>query len=156
MTPTAKKLDVIHLKYAAGKVTVETRDEDRFVMSARKAVEACLQHRQNEEIIKTFKQNFLRPLREWCESHRSKIQACYVPPPEGHLEVYLVGSTSRYDFDLGRELAKLELQLFDAGWRVNVMQVPACEEDSLRTYFNPDGAIQVYAQPESTPDESQK
>ena len=68
----------------------------------------------------------------------------------------MLGATSRYDFDLGRELAKLELELFDAGWRVSVTQIPACPQESLHSHFNPDGAIEVYAQPKSAPDESEE
>lgn len=155
MTPIAKR-DVILLNYSAGHVTVEPQDEDRFVISAKKAVDACQEHYRGEQIIKRFKQRFLQPLREWCEAHASKVRGCYVPPPVGHLEVYFLGMTPKYDFDLGRELAKLELQLSDMGWRVNVMQIPDCPNDSLHSHFNPDGAIEVYAQPKSAPDQSEE
>jgi hypothetical protein len=154
---TAVKRDVILLHYSAGHVTVEPQDEDRFVISAQKAVEACQQQHRHEQSIKVFKQRFLQPLRVWCEDHASKIQGCYVPPPEaGHLEVYVLGATPRYDFDLGRELAKLELHLVDAGWRVHVMQIPECPGESLRTHFNPDGAIAVYAKPKPASEQGEE
>ncbi|VTT98945.1 Marine sediment metagenome DNA, contig: S01H1_S18100 OS=marine sediment metagenome GN=S01H1_50976 PE=4 SV=1 [Gemmataceae bacterium] len=154
----ANKPDVILLNYSsAGDVTVEPQDEDRFVISAQKAVEACQQHQRGEHAIKAFKQKFLKPLRSWCESHASKVRACYVPPPAGgFLEVYVLGRTRKYDFDLGREVSKFELKLSDGGWRVSVMQIPECPDESLRTHFNPDGAIEVYAQPKSAPDEGKE
>jgi hypothetical protein len=155
---TATKRDVILLNYSSsGHVTVEPQDEDRFVISAQKAVEACQQHHRGEQVIKVFKQKFLQPLRVWCEEHASKVRACYVPPaPAGYLEVYVLGETQKYDFDLGRAVAKLELQLSDVGWRVNVMQIPDCPSESLRTHFNPDGAIEVYAKPKSASEQSKE
>lgn len=154
---TAIRRDVILLNYSSsGHVTVEPQDEDRFVISAQKAVEACQQHHRGEQVIKVFKQKFLQPLRVWCEEHASKVRGCYVPPlPGDYLEVYVLGETRKYDFDLGRELAKLELQLFDMGWRVNVVQIPDCPNESLQTHFNPDGAIEVYAKPKSPSDQGQ-
>jgi hypothetical protein len=148
--PATANRDVILLNYSAsGHVTVEPKDEDRFVISAQKAVDACQQHQRTEQAIKLFKQKFLAPLRQWCDRHASKVLACYVPPPlAGHLEVFVIGRTQKYDFDLGREAAKLELALFDAGWRVSVMLIPDCPPDSLRAHFNSDGAIEVYAQSE--------
>jgi hypothetical protein len=154
---TAVKRDVILLNYSAGHVTVEPQDEDRFVISAQKAVEACQQRHRHEQTIQTFKKKFLQPLRDWCESHASKVRACYVPPPDaGYLEVYVLGETEKFDFDLGRELAKLELQLADTGWRVNVTQIPDCPGESLRTHFNPDGAIEVYAKPKSASEQGEE
>lgn len=150
MTATPKP-DVILLKYSGGYITVEPRDEDRFVISAKRAVEACLNQQRDAEVIKHFKTGFLHPLRRWCEGHASKVLSCYVPPPLGHLDIFVVGTAERYDFDLGRELSKLELELYDAGWRVNVLQIPNCDDENLRSYFNPDGAMVVYGQPERTP-----
>lgn len=154
MTPTTKR-DVILLNYSAGHVTVEPQDEDRFVISAKKAVEACQQRHRDEQVIKVFKQKFLQPLRDWCEAHASKIQGCYVPPPTDHLEVFVVGTSTKYDFDFGRELSKLELDLYDSGWRVNVMRIPKCDDENLRSYFNPDGAMAVYGQSEPAPGEGE-
>jgi hypothetical protein len=152
---TANKPDVILLKYSGGYITVEPKDEDRFVISANKAVEACLNQHHADEVIKHFKKEFLHPLRKWCENHASKVFGCYVPPPKGLLEVFVVGTAAKYDFDLGRELSKLELELYDAGWRVNVLQLPKCDDDNLRSYFNPDGAIVVYGQSERASGESE-
>lgn len=151
-----RKSDVILLKYSEGYITVEPQDEDRFVMSAKKAVDACLKQHHDDEVIKLFKRGFLQPLRRWCESHASKVLGCYVPPPMGHLEVFVVGTAAKYDFDLGRELSRLELELYDAGWRVSVRQVPRGDDDSLRSYFNPDGAMVVYGQSERTPVEGER
>ena len=106
-----------------------------------------------EEAIRTFKQDFLQPLMDWCGSHSSRVQACYIPTPVGHIQVFVVGATGRYDFDLGEELADLELRLADAHWRVNVLQIPASSTEDLQTYFNTEGAIEVYAQFQAAPGE---
>lgn len=146
---TATKRDVILLNYSeSGQVTVQTKDEDRFVMTAQKAVEACQEHKRQSEAIKFFKQNFLTPIRRWCVAHSESIKGCYVPPPNGCLEVFVIGNAEVYDTKLSRELSELELTLADGGWHVSMMLIPDCPEETLRAYFSPDGAIEVYAESE--------
>lgn len=137
---------IIRLSHADGNVIVEPEDEDRFVMTAQSAVKACPDSQRWEEAIRTFKREFLQPLIDWCARHGDRVQSCYIPVPVGHIQVFLVGTSPKYDFDLGRELAALELQLADRGWRVNVLQLPASAAEELQTYFNTEGAIEVYAQ----------
>ena len=59
-------------------------------------------------------------------------------------------SRRAFDFDLAEEIAAVERELAKAGWRVGVSQLPAAEDRSLETYFNPDGALEIYAQRGST------
>lgn len=140
------KGQIIRLGHADGHVIVEPADEDRFVLTAQSAVKACQDRQQHEEAIRVFKAEFLQPLIEWCVGHSDRVQGCYLPTPVGHIQVFMVGSSPAYDFDLGRELAALELQLADAGWHVNVLQLPAGAAEDIQTYFHTEGAIEVYAQ----------
>lgn len=153
-TTKTKKRGVILLNYSAGHATVEPQDEDRFVISAEKAVDACLEGHRQDEFISQFKSDFIQPLRGWCEDHMSRVKGCYVPPPAGHIAVFVIGSSTRYDFDLGREISKLELTLVDRGWQVNVLQIPMCEAEEMRSYFNPDGALVIYGEGDRASDES--
>ena len=145
------KGSIIRLSHAHGNVIVEPEDEDRFVMTAQSAVQACQDRQRREEAIRTFKGEFLHPLFTWCREHADQVYACYVPVPSGCLQVFMVGTAPKYDFALGRALAALELKLSDAGWRVNVLQLPASAAEDLQTYFTTEGAIEVYAQLASAP-----
>ncbi len=149
--PTAQETrpQIIRLSSAGGNVLVTPDDEDRFVLTAQSAVRACQAHHQSAEAIKMFKLEFLRPLMEWCQGQAARVHACYVPVPVDYVQVFVVGASPRYDFALGRELAKLEARLADAGWRVNVLQIPRSDDEELKTYFDPEGALLVYAQLEA-------
>ena len=147
MTTTERaRRQIIRLSHTNGNVVVEPEDEDRFVMTAQSAVQACQDTHRHEEAIRTFKKEILQPLIEWCDSHSSQVQACYIPVPVGHIEVFMVGRSSAYDFDLGRALSELELRIAETGWRVNVLQLPAAASEDIQTYFNTEGALEVYAQ----------
>ncbi len=141
----SRKGDVIVLTYSARQITVEPENEDRFGMTARKAVQACVDRHREDQAMLRFKQDFLRPVRDWCERHADTVKGCYIPDPVGFVQVFVVTTSSRFDFDLGAELAALELQLFDAGWRASVTQLPDADDAELATFFNPKGAIEVYA-----------
>jgi hypothetical protein len=146
------KSQIIRLSHADGHVSVEPEDEDRFVITAQSAVKTCQASHPREEAIKTFKQEFVNPLFDWCKTHIGRIQACYIPVPGTQIQVFVVGISPKYDFDLGKELAALELQLFDAGWQtVSILQIPKSSVEELQTFFNTRGAIEVYAQFEATP-----
>jgi hypothetical protein len=92
---------------------------------------------------------FLLPLHHWCAEHAERVDACYLPLPAGRLQAFIVTKSPRFDFDLAEGIAALERQLAGEGWRVGVFQLPAAEELSLATFFNPDGALEIYAQRES-------
>jgi len=144
------KDQIVRLSYMdGGTVVVTPEDEDRFVLTAQKAVKACQDQHPTGEAIKSFKSRFLLPLVNWCKRHTDRVQACYLPVPVGHLQVFIIGVSRKYDFELGKDIAGLELQLFDAGWRVNVLQIPHGDEEDLQTFFDVEGALQVYAQLEA-------
>jgi hypothetical protein len=153
MTKTAIPHRAIQLRYSDGIVMVTPEDEDRFFMTAQRAVEACQEAHRLDAAVRSFKEQFVRPLHDWCGAHRRGVQSCYVPMPTGgHLKVFVVGSSARFDFSLATEVANLELTLSDAGWSVNVLQIPAASEDDLHTFFDPNESIQVYdAQLEAAP-----
>jgi hypothetical protein len=144
------RAQVIVLTNNGGNVIVTPDDEDRFVLTAQSAVKACQDHVQQNESIKKFKSEFIRPLMDWCESNAGRIHSTYIPIPIGYVQVFVVGNSERFDFALGEDLANLELQLADAGWRVSILQIPLSSEEELKTYFDPDGALLIYAQLEAT------
>ncbi len=136
---------IIRLTHRGRQVIVEPDDEDRFVMTAQNAVKACQDSKQRQEAIRTFKEGFLVPLLDWCRKFLDKVQACYVAAPTTFLQVFVIGKSQKYDFDLSEELSALELKLADT-WRVSVLQLPATAPDDLQSFFNTEGAIEVYAE----------
>jgi hypothetical protein len=82
------------------------------------------------------------------------VAACYLPIPAGHLQAFIVTTSPRFDFALADEIAAMERELAKGGWRVGVSQLPAAEDRSLATFFNPEGALEIYAQRGSTPKQS--
>jgi hypothetical protein len=142
---------IIRLTQAAGNVVVEPEDEDRFVVSAQQAMKACQDSHRQELAVYAFKKEFLEPLIDWCRRHKNQVQACYIPIPKGFIQVFVIGSSPKYDFDLGKELSELELRFADAGWSVSFLQIPASPEEILLGYFKMEGAIEVYAQLAAAP-----
>jgi hypothetical protein len=65
----------------------------------------------------------------------------------------MIGSSPKYDFSLGMEIRDLELKLADAGWSLNILQIPASPEETLLGYFKMEGALEVYAQLAAAPGE---
>ena len=141
----------VRLTYRDGEVMVTPEDQDIFFISAEKATEACREAVKAEERIAAFKAKFLVPLHDWCEAHSDRVAACYLPLPAGQLHGFVVTKSARFDFSLAEEIATLERELAMAGWRVGISQLPAAEDRSLTTFFNPEGALEIYAQRGSTP-----
>jgi hypothetical protein len=153
MEKALSRREPIHLSYRDGQVTVTPEDQDIFFLSAEKATEACRQAVRAEERVANFKREFLVPLRDWCVAHADRVSACYLPQPAGHLQVFVVTNRPRFDFQLSEEMAALGLRLTKAGWRVGVWQLPSADKESLSAFFNPEGALEVYAQRGSAPQE---
>jgi hypothetical protein len=132
---------------------VTPEDQDIFFISAERATEACRDAVRHDERVARFGRGFLLPLHEWCVAHAASVSACYIPLPAGHVQVFVVTTSPRFDFGLAEEVAALEMQLAKAGWRVGVSQLPAADKESLSTFFNSEGALEVYAQRGPTPQE---
>lgn len=145
---------VAKLSFEDGEVVVTPRDRSIFVISAEKATEACRETIRQEERFEWFESAFLLPLHDWCIGHEEHIDACYIPLPMGSIQVFLVSSSPRFNFTLAEEIADLELKLANNGWNVAIIQLPKADEASLATFFNPDGALEVYAKRGSAQKES--
>ena len=76
--------------------------------------------------------------------------------PAGHVQVFVLTTALRFDFDLAEAVAALEMRLAKAGWRVGVSQLPSADEESLSTFFNLEGALEVYAQRGPAPQEGER
>ncbi|MFI5382159.1 MAG: hypothetical protein ACHRHE_22920 [Tepidisphaerales bacterium] len=155
----AKQLDatrrrVTRLTFQDGEVVVTPKDRDIFLISAARATEACRDAVQLDKRIERFQSEILVPLHDWCLAHDDKVRACYIPTSPGrHLQVFVVTRLREFDFALAAEVAHFELKLAQSGWRVGVSQLPEADDESLATFFSPEGAFEVYADCEPAPQE---
>ena len=133
------------LSFEDGEVVVTPKDYDVFLINAEKAAEACREAIRLDERISRFKSDLIVPLHEWCIARKDEVQACYIPIAGVHIQVFIVTKSKKFDFDLAEEMAALELGLARAGWRIGVLQLPDAGPESLATFFDSDGALQVYA-----------
>ncbi len=136
---------IVKIRFSDGKVMVTPESNDIFFISASKAIEACRDKINMDERVARFSEEFLTPLRRWCDDHMDRISACYLPQPESSvLTVYVIGTTDEYDFDLTDDLAELAFWFDEKGWAVHPSQIPLCDLEQLSGYFNLDLALQVY------------
>ena len=136
----------VRLSFENGEAIVAPKDLDAFLLSVERAMEACREIVPLGERVERFRSRFLIPLHEWCMKRADKIETCYLPLPNRHMRAFVVTKSPRFDFELADEMAALDLALCDDGWRASVWQLPATEEDSTGTFFNMEGALEVYAQ----------
>jgi hypothetical protein len=136
----------VHLRFDDGQVFVTPQDYDHFLIAARSAVEALKRACEVDEWAKRFFDEYVPILHNWCASRAPSVDACFVALPKGPaLKVFLV-SKGAYDQELGKEVSRLELELEDKDWPTDMVQIPAGDEEELKTYFNPEESVLVYAQ----------
>lgn len=133
------------LGFADGEVMVTPKDRDIFFMSARRATEACRDAIRSDEAFKRFETEVLVAVNRFCESNADRIRACYLPVPSGQIRVFIMTASPKFDFGLGEAVAALELDLSRAGWKISISQIPDADAESLAAFFNPEGALEVYA-----------
>lgn len=145
MAETLARREPAKLSFHDGEVMVTPKDRDIFFISAEKATEACRDVIRQEERVTRFTEGVIRPLVDWCETHKNQISACYLLVPESSvLPVYVVGASEQYNFNLTEEMSELAFQFEDRGWSVHLSQIPLCDVEQLRGFFSLDHAIQVY------------
>lgn len=141
---------VAHLSFEDGEVVVTPRDRDIFLISAERATEACRAAIRNDERVQRFQAEFLVPLHDWSLGHADKVRACYLTVPGRQVQVFVVGESTQFDFDLAEDIARLEMSLARQGWQVGVSQLPKGDDEYLAGFFHLEKALEVYAKPEPT------
>lgn len=139
------------LSFEDGQVLVDPKDENRFFLSAEKAIEACKQAVRTDARIQGYKSEFLTPLHEWCLEHASHVRACYITVSANCLQVFVVTHDKKFDFDFAKKVSALELK-FAEKWEISIMQLPNSEAESLAAFINKSSAWEIYADGGSTPE----
>lgn len=147
MTEATSRRLPVRLHYEDGEFVVAPKDQDRFFISAEKAVEACREAIRDTERVARFKGEFLEPLLKWCERNSDTVQACFVGQPlPSALPVYVVAKGGVYDFDLGSSMTRMAVSFGDAGWLVHVSQVPGETMEELASLFDVNEALQIHGE----------
>lgn len=145
-----KKREPIRVKWNDGQVVIEPQDNDIFAVTAQQAIDGCRWTTKVQEATQKFKEEIVERIHKWCVDHASLVKYCHLGLMGGEgLSVYVVGLAGTYDFRLGDEMAGLQATLHNAGWLVQVMQIPVDTREDLESFFSIDEAIEIYAQAEA-------
>jgi hypothetical protein len=136
----------VQLHYKAGQVVITAEDEDRFVMGSFQAVSACQNAIARDRFVAQFRNDFLNRLYNWCRNNSRNVLRCYVPfGSYGEcIKVFVVNGSARFDFNLSDSIADLELELADAGWPCDILQIASGTPEEIRAFFDPAQSIQVF------------
>jgi hypothetical protein len=126
-------------------ITVCPDDQDRFVTTASDAARACHFFDQLNQWLDDFK-GFLAYVHDWAEAHSADVSRVYVAPGLAGLEVFVVTRGDGYRFDLDDDVSRFDLDLVGKFRRcpAHVMQLPDDSNETLQSFFSPEGALQVY------------
>ena len=144
--PTLTSSTPIQLQFTSGQISVPLEDQDRFVAAAHRAVSASDHSVSGEQSSKFFFDRFLSPIRQWCESHRDRVESCYVPfkLSNDFVKVFVVRRQETFDLVLSDAISKLDGQLIDDGWRCDVLQVGHGPREKLSHRFDVDSSFHVF------------
>lgn len=131
----------IQLGWDGPKVAVAPGDHDRFVKEVQRAVLVGQNGLAIERFWQQFTDEFLPAIHHWCEEHKDRVAACFVPFPKDHVKVFVVRRSQTYDFTLSDDLSDLEMDLFEKQWPSEILQIP---RGYLESYFDPGASIQIY------------
>ena len=97
------------------------------------------------QLRERFNDEFLARIFQWSQQHADSVGSAYVVMRDGTLTVFAIGLRDEYDFDLDDPISDLEVEMEDKGWACDIVQLPACDIDSKRAFFDEDKSIEVYA-----------
>ena len=142
----------VHLRFDGGKVLITPEDSVRFRMAARRAVRVLHHAKVLDEAVKRFQDEYLPRLHIWCQKNKELVEACYLGLPTPHgLTVFVLGVAPKYSFDLGDRISDFAVELEQEGWSSDIIQISNGDGDEISTFFDPENALQIYAQPEAAP-----
>lgn len=137
----------IHLRYHDdGQVVVTPEDQDRFVLASREAAMACQNQVAMSHFMEHFQKCVLAKLAGWCQSHSANVLACYIPFPFSGTcsKVFIVTNSAKFDFQLSDAIADLEVELDEARWPCDILQIGSGGPEQLQVFFDPEQSIQVF------------
>ena len=145
MFATRAKSTAKQIHFSDGNILFTPETMDLFVLSAERTIEACTAAVEDKEMFTRVTDTLFKPLAKWCRENSDLVSGCYVDLPRSKVvPVYMVGVGKEYDFDLTESLCRLSESFEEAGWSIHASQVPSCDPDELRGYFDFDNATRIF------------
>lgn len=152
MSHANQATDPIHLVHNGPRVVVTPEDEDRFVLESQQAVSACQNAIAFDRFAEQLREGVLVRLYHWCSERSNRIRACYVPVPIAEcVKVFMVVKAQRFDLALNDEIAQLEIDLEDAGWPCDILQIAGDSPEELAAFvdLSPQRSIRIWSDGDS-------
>ena len=107
---------------------------------------ACQNQVAVSHVMEHFQKSVLAKLAEWCQSRSASVLACYIPFPFAGTcsKVFIVAKSAKFDFQLSDAIADLEVELDEARWPCDVLQIASGGPEQLQVFFDPEQSIQVF------------
>lgn len=120
-------------------------DNDLFIRTGRQVIEHCRLGISVELWMQEVKELFSRVV-QWCNEQQGRVRACYAVPG-AKVTLFVVPSGESYDFELGAELADLNVrwvQTFNVGM-IETRQIPWAQRDR---FIDPEASRRIYGDPD--------
>jgi len=143
---TAQHVQQLDWSKKDGTVTVTPRNQDRFLIQMRKAIEILQRANEQEQFERQFNL-LLKVLAEWI-SGRDDLGDCYVTLGDGALAFIVVRKQVEYDGDFEDELSSLDYQIANDPdldlIHLNAMSLPPVGGSALNQFIDRNFSM-VYA-----------
>jgi hypothetical protein len=126
-------------------VIVRPDEKNWLLTTVAEAAKACQFAREAAEFRESF-DKFLAHVHNWSKTHPETIARTYVAVAPHGLEVFVVTRGADYRFEFDDEVSKLDLELVSTfpECPAHVTHLPDESPETLRSFFSPDKAVQVY------------
>lgn len=116
-------------------------DDDLFVRTGKQVIEHCRLGISVETWLKEL-HDLLAEVAQWCGERGAKVQACYAAPA-ARVTLFFVPTTESYDFELGAELAELNVRLVQT-FNVDMIEMRQIPGDERDRFVHPETSRLIY------------
>lgn len=145
-----RTVNVVHLSWKTGKsgrLMIVPKDNDRFMVQVRYAVEILQKSKDFERFHDQFKV-LLDILVAWIRS-RSDVKNAYVTLREGSLSFVVVKASAKYDAKYEDELSDLDIEIANDEdldlITLTVLSLPPASDESLTTFLDSRFTLEICA-----------
>ncbi len=139
-TETQKKTQAVQLnaQNPDQQVVITPPDQDRFVISCKKAIEACVKHHQSEKLMQADIAKMIQHCRGWVSEHADLVGKSYVAPHGYKIVFYVAPPTEGFSFDLAEKVADLSYELKRTYQAVScdAMAIPGGDDEAVKAFVD--------------------
>jgi hypothetical protein len=135
---TSIKRVFLHWHNERGQIVVTPKDNDRFMVSIRRAVEVLQKSSAFEQFNVQFRL-LLKLLATWLEK-RKDVKSAHLTLRDGALSFVVVRMSARYDAQFEDELSDLDIEIANDSdldlINLNVLSLPTVSEEALSGFID--------------------